>query len=224
MSNKGVLLSIFTRVPVAGQVKTRLIPVLGVEGATELYTAMLDRTLRVARASSAEEINLCCTPVNSHPSIQELAEKYRLNTSVQYGQDLGERMHNAVREGVKSHSAVIILGCDCPSVELKDIDRAIEELGSGVDAVLGPALDGGYYLIGLREPCDYLFENVRWGSNSVLDTTRSRMRERGMRWSELPAYRDIDEKEDLASLENHKDFHAIIRDHAVLSKLVRSTA
>ncbi len=224
MSKQGVLLSIFTRVPAAGQVKTRLIPALGVEGATELYSAMLNRTLQVARASSADEIELCCTPVNSHSSILELVDKYRLATSVQHGRDLGERMHNTVREGMASHAAVIILGCDVPSVEVKDIDRAVEELESGMDAVLGPALDGGYYLIGLRQPCTYLFENIQWGSNSVMDTTRSRLRERGMNWRELPAYRDIDNKEDLASLEKHEDLHAIIKNHALTSKRVKSTA
>ena len=213
MTEASILLSVFTRVPVAGQVKTRLIPSLGVEGATNLYLAMLKKTLESARASNANKVSLCCTPTDEHASIINLASEHAMETQLQTGRDLGEKMCNAINSGLESHEAVIILGCDCPSVKIEDINCAVKKLESGYDAVLGPALDGGYYLIGLRKPHDDLFQNISWGTNTVLQATRSRLLEAGYSWHELPCYSDIDDKDDLVELEKHRDLlHLAQRD------------
>jgi len=110
------------------------------------------------------------------------------------------RMFNAIEEALDDAEWVVLVGTDCPGWTLIDLADAASQLTAGTDCVLGPALDGGYYLIGLRRNHLSLFTDMPWGSDRVFALTVQRLRALGWRLSRLPAYRDIDRPEDLDCL------------------------
>lgn len=191
---------VFARAPVPGQVKRRLIPALGAQGTARLYGGMLERTAATAAASGLTPAFLYTTPGASHPLLSELRERHGLQSRVQRGVDLGQRMAAAFREVLREAGAAVLVGSDCPSLDVGDLCAAARWLGTGYDAVLGPAADGGYFLIGLRRPRPGVFRGVPWGSGQVLDATRARLRRLGLEWRELEVRRDVDRPDDLACL------------------------
>ena len=200
MARKGVV-CVFSKAPVAGEVKTRLIPELGAEGAAQLYESLLASTLVQACASNVSSVHLYCFPDASHPGFQHYADKHELTLVNQSGSDLGERMHRAIEQELLEFDYAMVLGCDCPWLKSEELSYACEILETGKDAVLGPASDGGYYLIGLRQPQAQLFSAMTWGGSQVLAETRSRMQDSGLEWVELNEYRDVDLPEDLPDYE-----------------------
>jgi rSAM/selenodomain-associated transferase 1 len=120
---------------------------------------------------------------------------------LQEGDDLGARMFNALSEGLKEFAYAIVIGCDCPWLTREDLELASDSLTGDKDAVLGPAVDGGYYLLGLNSAQNSLFENIPWGSASVLPETRRRLAEAGISWHELMEHPDLDRPEDLKAYE-----------------------
>ena len=186
---------VFARAPVAGASKTRLIPALGAEGAARLSARLLRHTLETARDLPLE---LWCSPSTDHPVFARSAADFRLPLRAQRGADLGARMLNAVTESLRGAPWVIVIGCDCPQLTREDLAAAAAALESGYDAALGPAQDGGYYLLGLCRAQPALFHKVAWGTGRVLGQTRTRLREAGWHWHELPVRRDVDRPEDLA--------------------------
>ena len=189
-------LQIFARAPVPGAVKTRLIPVLGADGAAGLQTKLLQRTLAMATQSELAPVQLWCAPDCDHAAFRDCPGVSRY---VQQGADLGERMHHALIAGLETARRVILIGTDCPGLDGGYLCQAIERLAAH-DVVLGPAEDGGYVLIGWRRPVD-LFTGIDWGSERVLDQTRARLRAAGASWHELPMLWDVDRPADVARLE-----------------------
>ena len=188
---------VFTRTPVAGSVKTRLLPGMDIDRAVAIHVELLTRTLEIARASSAVNIELWCTPTPRHPVLVDLGERYSLTLQTQTGADLGERMCFAMEQAMKSYRHVVLIGSDCIDLAAADIDLALERLVAGCDVVLGPALDGGYYLIGLSSLYRRLFSAIEWGTDEVLRETRQRVAQAGLQLYELPVRRDLDRLEDL---------------------------
>jgi hypothetical protein len=186
------LVIVFARAPVPGQVKTRLVPVLGARGAASLYARLAERTVRVARAARIGPVELHCAPSAAHPFFRRFAERKR----VQKGADLGERMYRALRHGLRRHRAVLLVGSDCPVLRAAHLRRAAQWLRDGVDAVFAPTRDGGYALIGLSRISCKLFRNIPWGSRRVMARTRARLRRLGWRWRALPRLWDVDRPED----------------------------
>ncbi len=189
-------LLVFAREPVPGRVKTRLIPALGAAGAAELYRRLLAHSLVTAGALQAVRVQLWCD--NGGEGCRALAQHFGATLFQQRGRDLGERMHRALSTPPPGAPSVLI-GSDCPGYTpayLRSAFAALREL----DAVLGPALDGGYVLIGVRRSHVRLFEDIEWGGSAVLQTTRERLRELGWRWLELPALGDVDCPEDLGTV------------------------
>ncbi|MCG6940895.1 MAG: TIGR04282 family arsenosugar biosynthesis glycosyltransferase [Thiohalocapsa sp.] len=193
-------LLVFTRAPVPGQVKTRLIPALGADAAADLHRRLTEQCLRQLCAPPLVPMELWVTPDAGHPFFTALAKRWPLTLQVQQGRDLGERLHHAARAALTRADAVILLGTDCPALDRAYLVRAIARL-AGADAVLGPAHDGGYVLLGLRRTDPSLFEGIPWGGDRVAAVTRSRLGGLGWRWSELPALPDIDRPEDLVHLD-----------------------
>jgi rSAM/selenodomain-associated transferase 1 len=109
-------------------------------------------------------------------------------------------MSHALECGIARGGPAVLIGTDCPALAADDLHEAFRALHSGHDAVLGPSADGGYYLIGLRRPEPQLFSDMQWGTPSVLDTTRARLRSSNMRWHELRTLHDIDTPTDLIHL------------------------
>lgn len=200
-AGKRGVLCIFTKTPLAGQVKTRLVPVLGAEGAAELYRQLLSRTLQTARASVIDCVRLYCTPTTDHPLLQDYAQGFDIELRLQAGAGLGAKMAAALAEGLAEFDYALVLGCDIPALRPADLDLACEYLASGTDVVLGPATDGGYYLLGVLAPQPGLFRNMAWGSPGVLVETRRRLSAAALHWRELPEYTDIDLPGDLPALE-----------------------
>lgn len=190
---------IFSRAPIPGAAKRRLIPALGAEGAAALQARMTAHIVKIARHSVADQVTLWGAPDTSHPLFARLAETYDVRLMAQQGADLGVRMHFALHSTLLSAARAIIIGSDCPALDVEDINEAVERLNRN-DAVLGAARDGGYVLLGLCKAPIALFEGVQWGTDAVLGQTRKRFEALGWTWSELGPFPDIDRPEDLQQL------------------------
>ncbi|MDE0512856.1 MAG: TIGR04282 family arsenosugar biosynthesis glycosyltransferase [Gammaproteobacteria bacterium] len=193
-------LLVFTRTPDPGNVKTRLLSVMDAPRAAAIQAGLLQRTLETARASTAVDIELWCTPTAQHPLLLELGDRFSLALRKQAGAGLGERMSSAMEQALERYRHMALIGSDCMDLAASDIDLALEQLAAGTDIVLGPALDGGYYLIGLSRLYRQLFAGIEWGTDRVLEQTRERVAQLGLKLFELPVRRDLDRPEDLRYL------------------------
>ena len=187
---------VFAKAPVPGEVKTRLVPALGARAAAELHARLARRTIDMAVAAQVAPVEIWCSPDDAHPFFRAL----ELPLRIQRGRDLGERMANALCDALSARRFAILIGTDCPSMTGEYLREAAGRLAGGEDAVLGPAEDGGYVLIGLRRPEARVFQRIPWGSAQVLAATRRRLVGLGLRWHELPCLWDVDRAEDLARL------------------------
>lgn len=174
---------VFARAPRAGRVKTRLIPLLGEQGAARLHARLLRRALRTARGARLGAVELWT------------AERQ------QRGADLGERMMHAFAHSLRRAARVILIGSDCPVLRPRDLRQAARWLAGGADAVFAPAQDGGYALIALRRVSPRLFQGMAWGGAQVMTQTRERLLALGWRWRELPVVWDVDRPEDYRRLQ-----------------------
>jgi len=198
----GTLVIVFARAPQPGRVKTRLVPRLGEWGAARLHRRFVWRTLRVAQSARCGLVELHGIPRARRQGFFELcARARRVGLRAQRGRDLGERMFSAIADGLRRHRAVILIGSDCPALERRDLRRAARALAGGCDAVLAPAEDGGYPLIGLRRASRRLFADIAWGGADVYARTAARLEELGWRWRALRTLWDVDRPEDLARLD-----------------------
>lgn len=183
---------VFAKAPRAGKVKTRLIPLLGAEGAAALHRQLIHRTLAMACDAGLGPVELHAAPDVHDAHLQECAQRFGVALLPQRGRDLGERMRNAFDDGLARHGRVLIIGTDCPVLATQHLRDANAALEQGNDAVLIPAEDGGYTLIGLTRCDERLFEDITWGSDQVLAATRERLRLLKWRWHELETLWDID--------------------------------
>ena len=191
---------IFAKAPLPGQVKTRLAGKLGQIGAARLYQRLLRRTLRLASQATLCPAQLWCAPDTRHGFFRNCRRDYGIRLRRQQGADLGQRMHHALNLVLRVAPYAVLIGGDCPSLGAVELDRALTALAAGRDAVVGPAADGGYVLIGLRRPCAPLFRRIAWGNATVLAATRRRLQRAGLDWVELPPGWDVDRPADLRRL------------------------
>lgn len=185
-------LVIFAREPIPGLVKTRLAEVVGAGTATSVYTALLEHTVATARAAGiGAMISLAGEPG------REWAETLDLPFEIQGGGDLGERMAECFRRRfAEGRSRVVIIGSDNAHLKPEHLRSAFTALDD-LPVVVGPADDGGYWLIGQRAPRVDLFTDVPWSSPDTLEATRVRLRTLDIPWRELDTLPDIDTAEDL---------------------------
>jgi rSAM/selenodomain-associated transferase 1 len=200
MDTSNCRIIVFTKAPIAGQVKTRLIPALGAQGAAELHKRLTVHRLDTASGTGIT-IDLWCTPSIQHEFFSRLQARYSVNLFQQQGRDLGERMAFAFEASLqRSHKAVLV-GTDCPQLDNREIMLAFDRLEQGDDAVISPAEDGGYGLLGLRRFNNSIFMGVEWGTANVLEHTRNRLVQLRWKWTELDTCWDVDRTEDLPRLE-----------------------
>lgn len=192
-------IAVFARAPVAGQAKTRLIPMLGAEGAAELQHAMTRRALSTAFAANVGPVSLWCAPDCEHPAFVTCSQQLGVPLFPQHGADLGMRMFHTFVQLCPQRAALVI-GTDCPALTADTLRAAAKILLDGNDAVMIPAEDGGYVLIGLRHPVASLFYGIAWGRDTVMVETRERLRRAGLRYQELAPSWDVDRPEDLDRL------------------------
>lgn len=188
------------RAPVPGVAKTRLIPALGAEGAARLHAALLERTVRTAVESRLAPVELWCAPDRDHPAFAALAARWPVALRDQPEGDLGARMHAALAAALGRASFAVLVGSDCPALTAGDLADACTTLTGGADAVVVPAEDGGYALLGTRRAEPGLFDGIAWGESRVLAMQRDRLRALGWRWDELRTLWDVDRPADLARL------------------------
>jgi len=193
-------LIVFAKAPQPGRVKTRLVPLLGERGAARLHARMIESTLQVAREARFARVELHCAPDARHPLFGRLARRHSVTLRVQARGDLGARMLASCKRALRAANAVVLIGTDCPVLRAADLRAAAHALGEGADAVLAPAEDGGYALIGLRRVSPRLFSRIEWGGDSVLPETRRRLRALGWRWREMRTVWDVDRPEDFRRL------------------------
>ena len=191
---------VFARAPQPGRAKTRLEPRLGPWGAARLQRRLIRRTLRVAQAARCGPVELHGTPRARQAFFVQCAREWGVALRAQRGRDLGERMFHALARGLRGRRAVILVGTDCPALQARDLRLAARALAGGCDAVLSPAEDGGYPLIGLRRVSPRLFENIAWGGPDVFTRTAEALDRLGWRWRQLRTLWDVDQPEDLARL------------------------
>jgi rSAM/selenodomain-associated transferase 1 len=192
-------IAIFARAPVAGNVKTRLIPLLGSERAAALHAVLLTRTIETALDAGVGPIELWCEPSADHPAFQVYIRRYAVTALTQSRGDLGQRMVCAASRALQDKSRIIIIGSDCAAMDGDDLRNAARLLACR-DAVLMPAEDGGYALIGLARCHPALFSGVDWGTERVLAQTRGRLAGLNFRWSELRSTWDVDRPDDFDRL------------------------
>jgi hypothetical protein len=191
-------LILFAREPVAGRVKTRLESALGIEGTLRLYQRMLAHQIALVSNYPNATAQLWVDGDSSHSDF----DGFNGSLHQQQGEDIGERMRFALQQALRIFSSAVLIGCDCPDFSSHYFDKAFSALDDDSDVVLGPANDGGYVLIGMREAREDIFQQVEWGSAQVMEQTRLRMRSNNLRWQELESLHDIDVPDDLAYLEN----------------------
>ena len=199
---------VFAKAPVPGRVKTRLVSALGEAGAAQLHRHLVERTLDTSSAAGVGAIELCCAPDTDDPYFVACAKRYRLSLGAQGEGDLGARMRRALERALAAGTPALLIGCDCPALTPAYLREAADALGGGSDAVFGPAEDGGYVLVGLaRMPSAPLFEDIAWGTATVMPETRVRLQHLGWRWQELATLWDVDRPEDLLRLrQQHGDW------------------
>mgnify|MGYP001551569615 FL=1 len=185
-----------SKAPVPGQVKTRLAPQLGMDGAAQLYSELLEGTLGKLQELVGCDIELCCTPDTHHPFFQACRARFGVALTEQHGTDLGERMSIAITCALQHAEHVVLVGADCPGLLTTDIETALQQLKAGADVVLGPATDGGYYLVAVRANHPCLFESVSWGSAQVLAATQANICRQGRVARMLATRSDIDRPAD----------------------------
>ncbi|HEV8308428.1 MAG TPA: TIGR04282 family arsenosugar biosynthesis glycosyltransferase [Methylomirabilota bacterium] len=195
--------AVMAKVPVAGEVKTRLCPPLTPTQAAGLARCFLqDRMEQIAGIELAEPI-LAFTPPEREAEIRALvgpATGVRLVPQV--GGDLGARLDRLLTDLLAAPpGAAIAVDADSPTLPTAFVrDACLALLGDTADVVVGPCEDGGYYLIGLRRPTPALFRAIAWSTPAVLEETVARARQLGLRLRLLPAWFDVDRGEDLARL------------------------
>jgi len=189
-------LAVIAKEPVAGLAKTRLVPALGEAGAARAATAMLADTLTAVRAAGADPW-LCFTPAEARERLGRLAPGFGL--LAQAPGDLGDRLAACLADLLATGAdRVAIVGADTPHVPIASYRRAFALLEQA-DVVLGPALDGGYYLVAAKAARPELFVGVPMGTEAVLTETVARATRAGLVVDLLPPLRDLDRVEDLAA-------------------------
>jgi len=191
---------VFARAPVAGEAKTRLVPLLGAEGAAALHEVLVRRALATALEARAGPVELWCSPDARHPFFARCAVEHGIHLREQSGADLGERMRGAFAAALGENASLVVIGSDCPALTPAVLREAALALGTH-DAVIAPAEDGGYVLVGLSAPDPGLFAGIAWGGPTVMADTRERLARAGSNWKELGTLWDIDRPEDYARLE-----------------------
>jgi rSAM/selenodomain-associated transferase 2/rSAM/selenodomain-associated transferase 1 len=199
-----VAIAILAKAPIPGLAKTRLIPALGAEGAATLQGRLLERAVDVALDAAQQAklgpVTLWCAPDCTHPAFTAQAERPGLGLAAQPTGDLGERMLAAVRATPRDSKGTLVIGTDCPALTIEHLHAAASALADH-DAVLIPAEDGGYVLIGLRQAIPELFTDMPWGSVEVAAETRARLTRLGLFWRELDPLWDVDRPEDIVRLQ-----------------------
>lgn len=188
-------LIIFIRNPELGKVKTRLAATIGNNKALKIYEELLRHTREITQNLPVQKLLFYADYINNNDSWP--TENYR--KILQNEGDLGVKMQAAFKTAFSLANRVIIVGSDCYELTEGMLENAFNELKTH-DAVIGPAEDGGYYLLGFSRPNDTVFQNKNWSTDSVFDATIQDLKYKNFSYSVLPVLKDVDEEKDLGEL------------------------
>ena len=198
--NKDRLLLIFTRNPKLGKCKTRLAAAIGDQAALDIYMILLQHTAKITK-----DLN-CSKEVYYSEEIPEndLWDKGNYAKQLQEGNDLGERMYNAFKSGFeRGYQKIIIIGSDIYDLNSETIEAGFNSLENS-DFVIGPAADGGYYLLGMKTLNKEIFLNKNWGTETVLEDTLNNLNHKKVKLLQIK--NDIDVYEDLKEFDVFQSF------------------
>jgi len=181
----------FIKNPEKGKVKTRLAATVGDDQALKIYKELMRHTREISLAVSAERLLFYSQQINTKDDWS--SESF--SKHLQHTGDLGERIIAAFQEGFKVGEKVIIVGSDCPKLSAEIIEEGFRKLDTH-DFVLGPAFDGGYYLLGMKKLELSLFQDMPWSTETVAQITRERIASTGQSLAELETLSDVDYEED----------------------------
>lgn len=199
---------VFTKAPIAGQVKTRLCPPLSWDDAAELHRRMLRHTLNTASRANLGSVELHCAPDTNHDFFADCSRDFGIRLKAQVAGDLGVKMQTALNDARRA----ILIGSDCPSITTEYLRKAASALMKNNSIVFGPAEDGGYGLIGLSGAKPDIFAGIPWGSSTVMKSTRNILSFNGLAWRELEPIWDVDRPADLKRLARDTALNYLLND------------
>jgi rSAM/selenodomain-associated transferase 1 len=194
-SAEPIAVAVLAKAPVPGFAKTRLAPVLGADGAAQLQARLIERAVETATAAATGPLTLWTA--QEHPLFRRLHLRTGITLARQPEGDLGVRM---LATFTAAKGPAIVIGTDCPALTSDHLRIAADDLRAGIDVVILPVEDGGYGLIGMRQPQPALFSAMPWSTVTVMAETRRRLRQLGLAWRELARLWDVDVPEDLDRL------------------------
>lgn len=198
-------LVIFAKAPIPGEVKTRLSPGLTEDEAATLHGSFVLDTLERTKAAVTKfklpvDRFLACAPSSTHVFFKIMEARHGVTLLDQQGDDLGARMAQAFATlFARGYRQIVVVGTDVPSLPLTHYRDAVQSL-TRHDLILGPAKDGGYYLIGMTAPHPDLFKDIPWSANQVLALTQEKATVAGLKSALLPVWSDVDTLDDLQAL------------------------
>ncbi|MCP4251814.1 MAG: glycosyltransferase [Candidatus Scalindua sp.] len=199
---KSTSLIIFAKSPIPGKVKTRLSPYITPTEAAELYKAFIADIICNAHKLKCERITIAFTPSDAEATLHSVCGQ-SVDYLPQKGESLGERMKNAFKHSFdKDSTRTVIIGTDSPTLPLSYIQQAFDALKE-VPVSIGPTFDGGYYLIGLSERNDVIFDGIDWSTSKVFGQTLTRIQAINKQLYVLPPWYDVDTPDDLEFLRSH---------------------
>ena len=192
------VLMVFVKEPTPGRVKTRIAKELGETEAAEIYRRLGRRIMRQLRGGDYRTV-IYYDPPASEPEIRKWLGDREHEYLPQQSGDLGERLTHAVEWGFGEGDLVCVVGTDIPGLDRHRVESAFSLISNpeGVDAVFGPAVDGGYYLLALRRPAPDLFKGIPWSTDRVLEESMKRANRLGLKVESLSVLADVDRVEDL---------------------------
>lgn len=196
MKYHDTVILLFAKAPVAGKVNTRLIPDIGVQAATKLQHDLIHQRLSMLKQADLCAVTLMCSSAVQDDYFVHCKQHYPISLLAQSGTDLGERMLNGIKQALQQYKYCIVIGTDAPALDDVLISQAIERLKTGDEVVFVPAEDGGYVLVGVQKPYEFLFQDISWGSAKVMQQTRDKLNNNSVAFNELATCWDIDRLED----------------------------
>jgi rSAM/selenodomain-associated transferase 1 len=196
-ANPEVTVAVLAKAPVPGFAKTRLIPALGAHAAAFLQERLTEQAVATAREAALGRVVVWGAPDITHAALRTLAAKHQVRLARQPDGDLGARMFAAIAD---ARGPALVIGTDCPALTPAHLRESAQALPSH-DAVVIPAEDGGYVLIGMNHPHEVLFSGMTWSTDRVMAETRSRIARAGLTCHELPPLWDIDDPDDVDRME-----------------------
>ncbi len=193
-------IAVFCKPLIPGRVKTRLIPTLGEAAATGIYSQLVEHTLRTVHAATAlmnASASLWVAGDVAHTSALDWSQRFSLPTYAQCEGDLGEKMFHCLATLARFDATVLLIGTDCPALNVSDLQAAAAALNASNPWVFAPAEDGGYVLVGTNAPARAPFANIAWSTPEVMQQTRAALRNHALSWQETRTLWDVDEATDV---------------------------